>query len=128
MFARYPDLEEVIAELRDEGVRVTAYVNPYLNVKGDIFTQNENEQIWLTDDQGETLIQDFGQFKVKIVKATVKRNNCHSNSLKQQLASFRQFIIWIVQRNIKLLFFATLQKYFPTAIFLNFQKPMKFIL
>jgi hypothetical protein len=50
---------------------VTAYVNPYLNVKGDIFTQNENEQIWLTDDQGETLIQDFGQFKVKIVKATV---------------------------------------------------------
>jgi alpha-glucosidase (family GH31 glycosyl hydrolase) len=71
MFARYPDLAEVIAELRDEGVRVTAYVNPYLNVKGDIFTQNENEQIWLTDDQGETLIQDFGQFKVKIVKATV---------------------------------------------------------
>ena len=68
---RYPDLAEVIAELRDEGVRVTAYVNPYLNVKGDIFTQNENEQIWLTDDQGETLIQDFGQFKVKIVKATV---------------------------------------------------------
>ena len=64
-------LAEVIAELRDEGVRVTAYVNPYLNVKGDIFTQNENEQIWLTDDQGETLIQDFGQFKVKIVKATV---------------------------------------------------------
>ncbi len=71
MFARYPDLAEVIAELRDEGVRVTAYVNPYLNVKGDIFTQNENEQIWLTDDQGETLIQDFGQFKVTIVKATV---------------------------------------------------------
>jgi alpha-glucosidase (family GH31 glycosyl hydrolase) len=67
MFARYPDLAEVIAELRDEGVRVTAYVNPYLNVKGDIFTQNENEQIWLTDDQGETLIQDFGQFKVTIV-------------------------------------------------------------
>jgi len=64
-------LAEVIAELRDEGVRVTAYVNPYLNVKGDIFTQNENEQIWLTDDQGETLIQDFGQFKVTIVKATV---------------------------------------------------------
>ena len=64
-------MAEVIAELRDEGVRVTAYVNPYLNVKGDIFTQNENEQIWLTDDQGETLIQDFGQFKVKIVKATV---------------------------------------------------------
>jgi alpha-glucosidase (family GH31 glycosyl hydrolase) len=71
MFARYPDLAEVIAELRDEGVRVTAYVNPYLNVKGDIFTQNENEQIWLTDDQGETLIRDFGQFKVTIVKATV---------------------------------------------------------
>jgi hypothetical protein len=41
-------LDSVIADLKAEGVRVTAYINPYLNVKGDIYQQNQNEKIWLT--------------------------------------------------------------------------------
>ena len=46
-----------------------AYINPYLNVKGDIYQQNQNENIWLTseEDGGGTLIQDFGQFDVRLI-------------------------------------------------------------
>ena len=64
---RYPNLDEVINDLREEGVCLTAYINPYLNVKGDIYEENEEENFWLTNDtDGGTLIQDFGQFKVQL--------------------------------------------------------------
>ena len=64
---RYPNLDSVIADLKGDGIRVTAYINPYLNVKGDIYQQNQNENIWLTSEkeEGGTLIQDFGQFDVR---------------------------------------------------------------
>ena len=61
---RYPNLDTVIQDLREDGVRVTAYINPYLNVKGDIYQDNELQDFWITEDQGQTLIQDFGQFSV----------------------------------------------------------------
>jgi alpha-glucosidase (family GH31 glycosyl hydrolase) len=54
----------VIADLRERGVRVTAYINPYLNIKGDIYQDNAKNPLWLTDGQGQTLVQDFGQFNV----------------------------------------------------------------
>ena len=55
----------MIQDLREDGVRVTAYINPYLNVKGDIYQDNELQDFWITDDQGQTLTQDFGQFSVR---------------------------------------------------------------
>ena len=59
-------MDSVIEDLKKEGVCVAAYINPYLNVKGDIYKQNENEKFWLTNESGESLIQDFGQFDVSI--------------------------------------------------------------
>jgi alpha-glucosidase (family GH31 glycosyl hydrolase) len=69
LLSRYPNLDSVIADLKAEGIRVMAYINPYLNVKGDIYQQNQNEKIWLTseEDGGGTLIQDFGQFNVRLI-------------------------------------------------------------
>jgi alpha-glucosidase (family GH31 glycosyl hydrolase) len=59
-------LDQVIFDLKQEGICVAAYINPYLNVKGDIYKQHEEEKFWLTDGNGQTLIQDFGQFNVSI--------------------------------------------------------------
>lgn len=60
-------MDQVINDLREEGVCVAAYINPYLNVKGDIYEQHSEDDFWLTDEaDGQPLIQDFGQFKVKL--------------------------------------------------------------
>ena len=62
----YPDLDIVIKDLRQEhNIRVTAYITGHLNVKGDIYQQNASEPLWLTNDQGQTIIQDYGSFDVR---------------------------------------------------------------
>ncbi len=40
----YPNLDTVIADLKQEGVRVTAYITPHLNVDGDVFKEHEEVQ------------------------------------------------------------------------------------
>ena len=59
----YPDLNNVIQELDVEGVKVTVYLTPHLNIDGDVYQSAEDEQYWLTTDNG-TLLQDFGEFLV----------------------------------------------------------------
>ena len=55
----------MIQELRAEkNIRVTAYMTAHLNVAGDIYKQNESESLWLINEFGETVIQDYGQFNV----------------------------------------------------------------
>ena len=63
----YPNLDTVIQELDDEGVKVTAYITAHLNVEGDVFEEAANENYWLTNEDGEQLLQDFGQFTVGTV-------------------------------------------------------------
>ena len=62
----YPNLDKVIKDLREEkNIRVTGYITGHLNVKGDIYKQNESEPMWLIDESGETIIQDYGSFDVR---------------------------------------------------------------
>ena len=61
----YPELDNVIKELReDKNIRVTAYITAHLNIEGDIYKQNASESLWLTNERGETVIQDYGSFDV----------------------------------------------------------------
>ena len=64
---RYPDLDKVIQDLKEQqNIRVTAYMTPNLNIEGDIYQNNMDNDYWLTNN-GETLFQDFGQFNVTTV-------------------------------------------------------------
>ena len=61
----YPDLDNVIKDLKNShNIRVTGYITGHLNIKGDIYKDNETEPMWLTDETGETVIQDYGSFDV----------------------------------------------------------------
>ncbi|XP_037038410.1 sulfoquinovosidase-like [Bradysia coprophila] len=61
----YPRLDEVIAELRQlKNIRVLSYINPSLNVEGNLFADGDRFGYFLRkeDDLSETYVQDFGEF------------------------------------------------------------------
>ena len=63
----YPNLDNVIKDLQSSyNIRVTGYITGHLNTNGDIYKLNETEPLWLTDDNGNTIIQDYGSFDVSI--------------------------------------------------------------
>lgn len=61
----YPKLDEVIAELNEQkNIRVLSYINPSLNVEGNLFADGEQLGYFLRNenDLNETYVQDFGEF------------------------------------------------------------------
>lgn len=58
----YPGLDSVIFDLAQQGIQVAAYINPHLNVEGDLFVEADNLGYLLKNDKGETYRQDFGGF------------------------------------------------------------------
>ncbi|WP_355660875.1 alpha-glucosidase [Halomonas salifodinae] len=67
---RYPSLDRLIGELREQGVRFLGYVNPYLCVDGSLFPEAEAQGYLATDGQGKTAIVDFGEFDCGVVDFT----------------------------------------------------------
>ncbi|MGS2744988.1 alpha-glucosidase [Halomonas sp. LS-001] len=67
---RYPQLEELIAELNERGVHFLSYVNPYVCVDGSLFPEAEAAGYLATDKNGQTAIIDFGEFDCGIVDFT----------------------------------------------------------
>ncbi len=68
---RYPDLESRIAELGERGIRFLAYVNPYLAVDADLFTEAAAcghfcQQL----DHDEPHLVDFGEFDCGVLDFT----------------------------------------------------------
>ena len=64
---RYPNLDLVIKDLKDEqDIRVTAYITAHLNIDGNVYQDNQDNDYWLKSND-DTLIQDFGQFDVSTV-------------------------------------------------------------
>ena len=59
---RYPGLDTAIQQLDAQGVKVLTYVNPYLNIEGDIYQNNTGKGYFLTDASGADYVQDFGGF------------------------------------------------------------------
>ncbi len=52
-------------DLRDRDVRVLVYITGHLNVDGDVYQDAEDEDYWLTTEDGDRLVQDFGEFFVR---------------------------------------------------------------
>jgi len=73
----YPDLDTVIKDLDDEGVKVTAYITAHLNTEGDVFQDAANEDYWLKDANGNQLLQDFGHFNVGTVDIISPSYDCN---------------------------------------------------
>ncbi|CAG0879776.1 unnamed protein product [Cyprideis torosa] len=59
----YSELDTVIPQLQEElGIRVTAYINPYLNTLGDVYSEAESLEFLLKDSSGNPYLQDHGGF------------------------------------------------------------------
>ncbi len=41
------------------------YITGHLNVDGDVYQDAEDEDYWLTTEDGDRLVQDFGEFFVR---------------------------------------------------------------
>ena len=67
---RYPDLPARIAALRDRGIRVLGYVNPYLCNDGALFPEAEAAGYLARDAAGGTYLVDFGEFDCGILDLT----------------------------------------------------------
>ena len=66
----YPDLDRQIREWKEEGVRFTAYVNPYLAVEGSQFAEAKAKGYLVKNRDGEDYLVDFGEFQGGIVDLT----------------------------------------------------------
>ena len=81
----YPDLDVVIKDLSDNrNVKVTAYVTGHLNIDGDIYKNFSDHENWLTQDDGERLLQDFGQFTVATVDLIETPADCNCLNIGRQ--------------------------------------------
>lgn len=85
----YPNLDEVIAELKElKNVRVLSYINPSLNVEGNLFSEGEQFGHFLRneDDLNATYVQDFGEFYCGTVDVwNSDAFNWYKNIIKENL-------------------------------------------
>nr|XP_006819720.1 PREDICTED: uncharacterized protein LOC100369482 [Saccoglossus kowalevskii] len=58
----YPNLREEIQNLKNEGIGVLTYVNPYLNIEGDLFKEGDALGYFVKNTAGDTYVADFGEF------------------------------------------------------------------
>ena len=56
---------------------MTVYLTPHLNIDGDVFMSGADQQYWLTDDKGEVLYQDFGEFLVATADIIRPPDDCN---------------------------------------------------
>ncbi|XP_022089994.1 uncharacterized protein LOC110978941 isoform X2 [Acanthaster planci] len=67
---QYPNLDTEIVRLREQGVRVFAYINPNLNREGSLFKEAEEQNLLVKNSSGQTYLVDFGEFFCGIVDMT----------------------------------------------------------
>ena len=74
----YPDLNETIKYLDEKrNIKVTAYLTAHLNTDGDVYKSAENEEYWLSTNEGTRLLQDFGEFDVATVDIIKPSPDCN---------------------------------------------------
>ncbi|XP_071950242.1 sulfoquinovosidase-like [Antedon mediterranea] len=59
---QYPNLPNEILKLKEKGVAVLGYINPNLNVEGDLFKEGNQYGYFVKNSSGDTYITDFGEF------------------------------------------------------------------
>ncbi len=69
--ARYPELEQRIADLEKRGIRFLAYANPYLAEDGELYAEAlAGHHFCLRRDSDEPYLVDFGEFECGVVDFT----------------------------------------------------------
>jgi len=66
----YPDFKQMIADLKAEGIAFLAYICPFLLQGESLFNEAEENDYLVLDRQGETYIEDFGEFHCGLVDLT----------------------------------------------------------
>ncbi|XP_022090149.1 uncharacterized protein LOC110979015 [Acanthaster planci] len=67
---QYPNLDTEIVRLREQGVRVFAYINPNLNREGTLYKEAEGQNFLVKNSSGQTYVVDYGEFFCGIVDMT----------------------------------------------------------
>lgn len=68
--AWYPRLDQVIPELKAQGIRFMGYINPYVTVEGNLFREANAQGFLGLTPSGEAYQVDFGEFYAGIVDLT----------------------------------------------------------
>ena len=66
----YPNLDQVIKNLREEGVKVLGYINPYVLKDEALFKEAQSFDLLAKNDRGEPYFVDFGEFDAAVVDFT----------------------------------------------------------
>lgn len=66
----YPDLQDVIARWKDQGIKFLTYINPYLNEHGDMFASAKENDYLVKTSAGEPFLTKATSFAFGIVDLT----------------------------------------------------------
>ena len=56
---------------------MTAYITAHLNIDGEVYKNCSQNNYWLTEENGERLLQDFGQFTIGTVDIIRPSPDCN---------------------------------------------------
>ena len=56
---------------------MTAYITAHLNIDGEVYQNCSQNNYWLTEENGERLLQDFGQFTIGTVDIIRPSPDCN---------------------------------------------------
>lgn len=66
----FKGLDNEIRNLKRQGVHVLAYINPNLNIDGDLYKEGEQLGVFVKNSSGLPYITDFGEFFCATVDLT----------------------------------------------------------
>ena len=58
-------------------MKITVYLTPHLNIDGDVYQSAADQEHWITDTSGNTLLQDFGEFTVATADVIKEPADCN---------------------------------------------------
>ncbi|XP_071501018.1 sulfoquinovosidase-like [Diadema antillarum] len=67
---QYPNLDQVIVDLKKRGIRILVYANPNLNREGSLYQEAAREDYLIKNTSGDPYIVDYGEFFCGIVDFT----------------------------------------------------------
>ncbi|XP_070561505.1 sulfoquinovosidase-like [Ptychodera flava] len=59
---QYPNLDKELEKLKERGIGVLTYINPYLNREGDLFKIADENGYFVKTPEGDSYVADFGEF------------------------------------------------------------------
>ncbi|XP_039270676.2 sulfoquinovosidase-like [Styela clava] len=83
---RYPNIRQIMQDKAKEGVYFTAYINPYLNDKGELYENASDLGYLVKSKDGDNHVSDFGEFFCGTVDLTnPDAFNWYKNVIKTNL-------------------------------------------